>query len=275
MCGVEPTQGKPDRGGGWSTWRGGNTLRGITCPAGGNLSDPWDPGLHLGTPGDLPGALQYGHPLWSGSDPGVGHALRFHTKRAWKYVKNTSMYHWNSKKIWLVCKSNQDKKQTSAWVQDSYVEFLWLNLSPSSFLVSLWSSPRLVRVGDANQQSDEREESKSPEVQCRSCLGWCCIGVAPTGSREVLKTSLVMNGVGWGGRWQTGFVNTPGLFSVSSNTENRKTDLKIMTFRKLMSLNTAYNRKIAIITVTIVVVVRGLHDCDMSLTCYQHMKIVF
>ena len=57
-----------------------------------------------------------------------------------------------------------------------------------------------------------------------------------------------------------------------------------MSFLKLIYLNTAYSRKITIITITIVVVkvislkvagVRGLDDCDTILTCYQHMKILF
>ena len=48
-----------------------------------------------------------------------------------------------------------------------------------------------------------------------------------------------------------------------------------------MSLN---DRKVTIITITIVVVkvislkvvgVRGLDDCDTSLTCYQQMKLSF
>ena len=52
----------------------------------------------------------------------------------------------------------------------------------------------------------------------------------------------------------------------------------------LMSLNRAYNRKVTIITITMVVVkviwlkiagVRGLDDCDTSLTWYQQMTLLF
>ena len=69
-----------------------------------------------------------------------------------------------------------------------------------------------------------------------------------------------------------------------NNENNGQTDLKIIFLCKLVSLNTAYIRRITIITITIVVVKvislkvvdgRGLHDCDTTLTSYQHMKILF